>query len=65
MLGIFYYLRVVATMFQSADDYAVASPSPSPAGWLPVAFATLALFLLGIYPTPFMGLLERAAAVLS
>ena len=65
VLGVFYYLRVVATMFQASDDEAIASPSPSAAGWLPVVFATAFLFLLGIFPTPFMGLLARAAAVLS
>jgi NADH-quinone oxidoreductase subunit N len=55
--GFFYYLRVVATMFQVPDGEPLVTPSRRAAAWGPVALAAVAVVGLGTVPGPILGLL--------
>lgn len=54
VLGLYYYLRVVATMFTTADDARRLEPSGSIAAWAPVVVATALVVLVGVWSTPWV-----------
>jgi len=64
-VGLFYYLRLVAAMYmqppQEAEVSVVAS-SLSLAGGLVLAALTLMLVWLGVYPAPFIDMIQATAA---
>jgi NADH-quinone oxidoreductase subunit N len=69
-IGLFYYLRIVVTMFSpiaSSTHLSVSrsAPSASWAGGLTLAVLTLLLFWLGIYPTPFLAMIRTAVVSLT
>jgi NADH-quinone oxidoreductase subunit N len=69
-IGLFYYLRIVVTMFSpiaSSTHLSVSrsAPSASWAGGLTLAVLTLLLFWLGIYPTPFLAMIRTAVVSLA
>ena len=69
-IGLFYYLRIVVTMFSpiaSSTPLSVSrsAPSASWAGGLTLAVLTLLLFWLGIYPTPFLAMIRTAVVSLA
>lgn len=60
-LGLFYYLRVVAAMFQPAPEAAGVPPGRpglAPAGALVLAILTFLLIGLGVYPAPLLQLIQ-------
>ena len=57
-IGVFYYLRVVATMFLDPVEPQAAA-SRSWLAWSPVALAAAAMVVLGIVPGPLLELLAR------
>lgn len=64
VIGVFYYMRIVITMFRRADPEAavpVLTGLPRAASW---ALAALSVILvgLGIYPVPVMKLIENTVA---
>ena len=48
VIGLYYYLRVITTMFSTADKTAL--PSVSFLGKLTLAFITIGILVLGVYP---------------
>lgn len=52
VIGLYYYLRVVATMFSSAEPARSIAPSGSIAAWAPVVVATALVLLIGVWSTP-------------
>jgi NADH-quinone oxidoreductase subunit N len=69
-IGLFYYLRIVITMFApvaSATHLSTSrsAPSASWAGGLTLTVLTLLLFWLGIYPTPFLAMIRTAVVSLT
>lgn len=62
VIGLFYYLRVLATMFQAPGDEPLGRPVASVAGWLPLGAAAVLLLVLGVYPGPVVALLAWATA---
>lgn len=64
VLGLFYYLRVVVTLFAEVAEGAESSPPPSlrqASGYVLVVLSIL-LIALGLYPTPLLKAIERALA---
>lgn len=63
VIGLYYYLRVVVTMFRSPHEQA-----PAPAGTfgarLALALMVLLVVWLGTYPAPLLGAIESGAASL-
>jgi len=63
VIGLFYYLRIVLTMFQAPDagpgDKALSITHLAPAGSIMLAFLLSALFWLGIYPGPLIAIIRR------
>jgi NADH-quinone oxidoreductase subunit N len=57
--GFFYYLRVVATMFEVPDGEPLPVPTRSASAWVPVLLATGIVIGLGTVPGPLLGLLAR------
>ena len=65
-IGLFYYLRIIATMCEPIPEPREAVntvvPTPAPAGWTLVVL-TLLLFWLGIIPGPLIHWLETAVVL--
>jgi len=60
VIGVFYYLRVVITMFRQPE---LPEPAAIPVGrsaYLTLLLLSVILIVLGIYPTPLMQLIEYA-----
>jgi NADH-quinone oxidoreductase subunit N len=60
VLGLFYYLRLVAALFTEGDGTSPAS-GPSVPERLVLALLALLLFWLGVYPGPFIDVLRTMA----
>ena len=66
-IGLFYYLRIMVTMFLQPEDSEAerlppaAAPSLSWAGGIALAVLLLAILWLGIYPAPMINLIQAAA----
>jgi NADH-quinone oxidoreductase subunit N len=61
--GLFYYLRIIATMFSSERDVSEVAPaasSVSPAGAAILAALSLLLLYLGVSPTPLIRMIQAA-----
>jgi NADH-quinone oxidoreductase subunit N len=64
-IGLYYYLRVIIVMFTRPPKPAAAPlPALSPAGRVVLAVLTLLLFVLGLYPTPLLQLIQSFASSL-
>jgi NADH-quinone oxidoreductase subunit N len=69
-IGLFYYLRLVVTMYTPRHSTADLSMSPSApsASWIggmTLTALTLLLLWLGIYPTPFLAMIRTAVVSLT
>jgi NADH-quinone oxidoreductase subunit N len=69
-IGLFYYLRIVVTMYAPIDSSVTLSISPSApsASWVggvTLTALTLLLLWLGIYPTPFLSMIRTAVVSLT
>ena len=65
-LSLFYYLRVVAVMYaREPSEAAVAAPRLSFAGGLVMAVLMLLLVWLGVYPSPFIRMLENTVTTVA
>ncbi len=64
VVGIFYYLRVVITIFRQPEDESAAwtAPSISPLADITLALLSLGLLILGIFPAPLINLIEAMVA---
>ncbi len=63
-IGLYYYLRVIIVMFTRPPKTATVAPLPalSPAGRVVLTVLTLLLFVLGLYPTPVLQLIQSFAS---
>jgi NADH-quinone oxidoreductase subunit N len=69
-IGLFYYLRIVVVMFvtplsEKAAEGKAAQPRRVPASHLVLAVLVLLLLWFGVYPAPFVRLIEAAVGGLS
>lgn len=64
-IAIYYYLRIIITLFSPspAGERALPHPSLPFAGAFALGVLTVLLIFLGVYPAPLLALLEKAAAV--
>jgi NADH-quinone oxidoreductase subunit N len=61
VIGLFYYLRIIVALYKPADETQTMSasvPSLSFAGGLILILLTAALLIIGIYPSPVIGLVK-------
>jgi NADH-quinone oxidoreductase subunit N len=68
-LGLYYYLRIIVTMYQQPEAAAIAETEPAAsrpslplAGGLVLGVLTLLLVLVGVYPVPLLDLIRAALA---
>ena len=62
IIGLFYYLRVIVVMSEPPAEGTVSAVGIVPAmGGTALAILTLALFWLGIYPSPLVSLIRLTA----
>lgn len=59
VIGLFYYLRVVITMYAPISERIPTSPAFRPAGYLLVALTVLLLWF-GVYPVPLLHMVRAA-----
>lgn len=63
VIGVFYYMRVILTMFRRPEDdkslTPISLPSFSAAGALVIGLLTVLLIGLGVYPEPLIQIIER------
>ena len=60
VIGVFYYLRIVITMFRQSGLTEQVIPPISRSAYLALIVLSVILVILGIYPTPLIQLIERA-----
>ncbi len=65
IIGVFYYLRIVITMFRQADVEDRTTISVSRGANVVLALLGVLIILLGIYPTPLVHIIEQIVASLS
>ena len=70
VLGLFYYLRIVVVMLMTpsaerAEDGRAARPRLVPASGVVLTLLLLLLLWFGVYPTPFLRLIEEAVVSLT
>ncbi|MFA7097665.1 MAG: NADH-quinone oxidoreductase subunit N, partial [Gammaproteobacteria bacterium] len=58
VIGLFYYLRIVAVMYGQEKGLVLHVPAISPAGSLLLAVLTLLLLWLGVYPASLMRVIQ-------
>jgi NADH-quinone oxidoreductase subunit N len=61
VIGLYYYLRVIVTMFSPVPADETGSPAPGTmpwSGWLALASLGILLLWIGVYPSPFFGAIE-------
>lgn len=64
-IGLFYYLRVAAALFSPGKEKkAIVAPPLSLPGTLVMAVLAILLVWLGVYPSPFIQLLQKTVAAL-
>jgi NADH-quinone oxidoreductase subunit N len=65
VIGLFYYLRVVVTLYGEAPQDAAHPPLPAafpaPGGRLALSALLVVVLALGVYPAPLMAMIQRAA----
>ena len=62
-LGLYYYLRIIVTMYQQPEaEPAAFRPSLPLAASLVLGLLTLLLVWLGVYPTPLLDVIRAALA---
>jgi NADH-quinone oxidoreductase subunit N len=57
--GLFYYLRIVVTLYSTPPEHAAPVQMVSPGGTFILAVFTILLFWFGVYPTPLLNLIQR------
>ncbi len=61
VIGLYYYLRVIVTMFAplpgDETEHPVSSTMPW-SGWIALASLTILLLWIGVYPSPFLGAIK-------
>lgn len=62
VIGVFYYLRIVMTMFRQSDLTEQVILPMRRSAYLALIVLSVILVILGIYPTPLIQLIERALA---
>ena len=65
-IGLYYYLRVIATLFRPAPERGrrlAVAPSVSLAGGLALAGLLVLLVWLGVYPSPLIQMIQTVAAI--
>ena len=67
-VGLFYYLRILVAMYKSPTETGKAVPATlptlSPSGSLALAGLTALLVWIGVYPGPFLDVIQRAVSSL-
>lgn len=65
-IGLFYYLRIVASMYQSTEEGAAlpALPTPAALGSVTLAVIAAAVIWLGVYPVAVINLIRSAVSSL-
>jgi NADH-quinone oxidoreductase subunit N len=64
VISVFFYLRVVVMMYMSDRDTAHAPAPITPVGMAALSLAIVAIFVLGILPTPVLNLATRSIATI-
>ncbi|HEX9387232.1 MAG TPA: NADH-quinone oxidoreductase subunit N [Anaerolineales bacterium] len=64
VIGVFYYLRIVITMFRQAELKEEVAVPINRSAYLTLILLSVILVILGIYPTPLMQLIERVVTKL-
>jgi NADH-quinone oxidoreductase subunit N len=62
IIGVFYYLRIVITMFRQSDVKERSILPIRQSGYLALIVLSVILVILGIYPTPLIQLIQRAVS---
>jgi NADH-quinone oxidoreductase subunit N len=60
--GLFYYLRIVVTLYSTPPEHAAPIQMVSTGGTVILAVFTILLFWFGVYPTPLLNLIQRTMA---
>jgi NADH-quinone oxidoreductase subunit N len=60
-IAVYYYLRVLATLYMRPADEKITYPRARPASAVALAVLAILLFALGIYPAPLVDLAGRAS----
>jgi NADH-quinone oxidoreductase subunit N len=60
VIGVFYYLRIVITMFRQSDLTKEMILPISRSAYLALLVLSVILVILGVYPTPLMQIIQRA-----
>jgi NADH-quinone oxidoreductase subunit N len=63
-VGLYYYLRIVVTLYSTEEHATVMYPLPR-ASAATLAILTVLLIGLGIYPAPLLALIRSAVAAVS
>ena len=63
--GLFYYLRIVVTLYSDAPEHAASISIVSRSGTLVLAVLTILLIWLGVYPAPLLNLIRATVAGLN
>ncbi len=61
VIGLFYYLRIIVTLFGRPDRETLAEPALSRSGSAVLAALTLLLVWVGVYPGPVIQLIQKMA----
>ncbi len=61
VIGLFYYLRVVVTIYGEANPDSPQSTTSAPGGRLALSALLVALLIFGVYPGPMMSMIHEAA----
>jgi NADH-quinone oxidoreductase subunit N len=62
VIGLFYYLRVVVTIYGDAPQQVRSTRPAAPGGQIALSALLLALLVFGVYPAPWMAMIRDAAS---
>ena len=65
VIGLYYYLRIIAVLLSPAPNAATPAATPPRSGGALVGILAVLLFLLGIYPAPLITVIQHATAGLT
>ncbi len=64
ILGLFYYMRVVMLLFRQPNETSVSSGRVSPGTMVVLTVLTIALVIMGIFPTPLLDVINRMVSLI-